>query len=150
MSPELSNFHTFHKQETQRSSDISLTIWKAFKEHPQPCRFIFLTAQRFTVCCWIHSGWTIPCDSLKETLQLKWSIEFHGLYPNDWWHFLRHFPKTTSSKFGRLPKNRASPWTKNIKVMDSASSRSCYALTSASLLLFVQKIINLASHFALI
>lgn len=52
----------------------------------QPCRFIS-QGKQFTVVCWIQSTWTILVTPWRKHSA---EIVFHGLCPNDWWHFLRH------------------------------------------------------------
>lgn len=71
-----------------RVSVTFLSQTKAWRTS-RPCRFISQSKQ-FTFGLLDPVNLNDPCDSLKETLRLKWSIAFHGLCPNDWWHFLRH------------------------------------------------------------
>lgn len=84
--------------------------------------FLSQKAWRTTPALQIHfSGQTIycclvdpvnlndPCDSLKETLELKWSIVFHGLCPNDWWHFLRHLQRRPLANLERHLNAKISP-----------------------------------------
>lgn len=78
------------KQRMQSFGDISLTVWSLKNIPALPIHF----SEQTIYCCRLDPvNLNDPCNSPKETLQLKWSILFHGLCPNDWWHFLRHFQR---------------------------------------------------------
>lgn len=99
------------KQRMQSFGDISLPVWSLQNIPALPNHF----SEQTIYCCLLDPvNLNDPCDSLKETLQLKWGIVFHGLCPNDWWHFWRHLQRRPPANLKRhlntkiLPRHKES------------------------------------------
>lgn len=67
--------------------DVSLTVWRLKNAPNLSIHF----SEQTIYCCLLNPvSSNDPRHSLREMLQLKWSIVFCGPCPNDWGRFLRH------------------------------------------------------------
>lgn len=117
----------------QSFGDISLS--QKPTEHPGPADS-FLRANNLLLSAgssqlerslWLPEGNT----------PLKWSIVFHGLCPNDWWHFLRHLRRRPRANLERHLNAKILPGHEHSHVLLS----QCFTLECVCMLQLIKVLI---------
>lgn len=123
---------------TNSTFQFDAEFWWHFsqsKEHPGPADS-FLRANNLLLSAGssqLERSLWLP----EENTQLKWSIVFHGLCPNDWWHFLRHLQRWPLANMECYLNAKILPWCEHSHVLVS----QCFTLECSRMLQLIKVLI---------